>query len=134
MEKNAVYRFLAGPVKFGAKKGGATFNFFKESENPTYQSMYRYMSEHPEFMTSSNDQGLEWAKTDNYAFLMESSSIEYLAERNCEITQIGGLLDDKGYGIAMRQSWFKCFYSIFCSKIDKKKHFFTCRFVVPECS
>lgn len=91
-------------MKFGAKKGGATFNFFKESENPTYQSMYRYMSEHPELMTTSNDQGLEWAKTDNYAFLMESSSIEYLAERHCEITQIGGLLDDKGYGIAMRQS------------------------------
>lgn len=31
------------PVKFGAKKGGATFNFFKESDHPTYRSMYKYM-------------------------------------------------------------------------------------------
>lgn len=35
---------------------------------------------------------------------MESSSIEYMIERNCEVTQVGGLLDDKGYGIAMRKS------------------------------
>ena len=31
---------------------------------------------------------------------MESNSIQYQTERNCELTQIGGLLDSKGYGIA----------------------------------
>lgn len=96
-----------GPVKFGAKKGGATFNFFKDAEHPTYQSMYKYMVEHPELMTADNYEGLERAKTDNYAFLMESTTIEYLSERNCEVTQIGGPLDDKGYGIAMRKSWLQ---------------------------
>lgn len=40
----------------------------------------------------------------SYAFLMESTSIEYVIERNCELTQFGGMLDSKGYGIAMRQS------------------------------
>ena len=35
---------------------------------------------------------------------MESTSIEYVIERNCQLTQIGGMLDSKGYGIAMRQS------------------------------
>lgn len=35
---------------------------------------------------------------------MESISIEYVIERNCELTQIGNMLDSKGYGIAMRQS------------------------------
>ena len=38
--------------------------------------------------------------TGQYAFLMESNSIQYQTERNCELTQIGGLLDSKGYGIA----------------------------------
>ena len=38
--------------------------------------------------------------TGQYAFLMESNSIQYQIERNCELTQIGGLLDSKGYGIA----------------------------------
>lgn len=36
-----------------------------------------------------------------YAFLMESTTIEYKMERNCEIDKIGGLIDNKGYGIAM---------------------------------
>lgn len=31
---------------------------------------------------------------------MESTSIEYVTERNCELTQVGGMLDTKGYGIA----------------------------------
>ena len=36
-----------------------------------------------------------------YAFLMESTTIEYNIERECDTTQIGGLLDSKGYGIAL---------------------------------
>ena len=39
----------------------------------------------------------------NYAYLMESASIEYIVERHCNLTQIGGLLDNKGYGIATRK-------------------------------
>lgn len=36
-----------------------------------------------------------------YAYLSESTSIEYITERNCDLTQIGGLLDSKSYGIAL---------------------------------
>ncbi len=31
---------------------------------------------------------------------MESNSILYQIERNCDLIQVGGLLDSKGYGIA----------------------------------
>lgn len=31
---------------------------------------------------------------------MESTSIEYEVQRNCDLQQIGGMLDQKGYGIA----------------------------------
>jgi ionotropic glutamate receptor len=30
---------------------------------------------------------------------MESTSNEYIRQRDCELMQIGGLLDTKGYGI-----------------------------------
>lgn len=93
-----------GPIPYGAKRGGSTFGFFKESENPIYQKMYEFMNSHPEYMTSSNDEGLDRAKAGKYAYLMESSSIEYIIERNCEVTQVGGELDAKGYGIAMKKS------------------------------
>lgn len=36
-----------------------------------------------------------------YAFLMESSQIEYFKQQNCNLTQVGGQLDSKGYGIAL---------------------------------
>ena len=32
---------------------------------------------------------------------MESTTIAYVIERECDTTQIGGLLDSKGYGIAL---------------------------------
>ena len=36
-----------------------------------------------------------------YAFFMEAAAIEYHIERNCDLKQLGGLLDNKGYGIAL---------------------------------
>lgn len=41
------------PVNFGAKKGGATFNFFKDSDHETYKSMYKYMERHLDEMPTS---------------------------------------------------------------------------------
>ena len=32
---------------------------------------------------------------------MESSMLEYAVERDCDLMQIGGLLDQKGYGIGL---------------------------------
>lgn len=95
---------LNGQIKYGAKRDGSTISFFKDAEYPTYKDMYTYMSNHPELLTASNNEGQERVKSDNYAFLMESSSIEYIVERECDVTQVGGLLDDKGYGIMMRKS------------------------------
>lgn len=41
-----------------------------------------------------------------YAFFMESTSLEYVIANDdeCRLTQVGGLLDSKGYGIALRKS------------------------------
>lgn len=66
--------------------------------------MYQYMKDHPEVMTVDNDEGRIRASNEDYAFLMESSMIDYVAQRDCNLTQIGGQLDNKGYGIAMRKS------------------------------
>ena len=45
----------------------------------------------------SNDEGVEKVveMDGKYAYMMESSSIQYLIERNCLVTQIGGNLDNK---------------------------------------
>ncbi|XP_055904035.1 glutamate receptor ionotropic, kainate 2 isoform X1 [Eupeodes corollae] len=93
-----------GNVKYGAKRGGSTFTFFQDAKYPTYQKMYEFMRDNPEYMTSTNNEGVERVENENYAFLMESTTIEYIIERKCTLTQVGALLDEKGYGIAMRKN------------------------------
>ncbi|XP_017778458.1 PREDICTED: glutamate receptor ionotropic, kainate 2-like isoform X2 [Nicrophorus vespilloides] len=90
-------------IKYGAKKDGATSNFFRDSDIESYKVIGRYMYKHPTDMTADNDEGVRRVETENYAFLMESTTIEYIVERHCTLAQVGGLLDDKGYGIAMRK-------------------------------
>ena len=36
-----------------------------------------------------------------YAFLMESAVAEYFTSRHCDLATVGGLLNSKGYGIAL---------------------------------
>lgn len=88
-------------------------------------------SAEPSVFTKSNDEGEERVAKGNrqYAFFIESTSLEYIIERNCNLTQVGGLLDSKGYGIAMPVSEYitykseKCFtqitlITITCSQTD----------------
>ncbi|XP_049872847.1 glutamate receptor ionotropic, kainate 2-like isoform X2 [Pectinophora gossypiella] len=97
------------PIAVSTRMAGSMWWFFTlimESDNLLYHKMYEYMDSHPEYMTASNDEGLDRVKSndENYAFLMESTSIEYMVERNCDVAQVGGLLDNKGYGIAMKKN------------------------------
>lgn len=69
--------------------------------------MYQYMVDNEkDVMTDSNEEGTKKVldPNQNYAFLMESSSIEYIEQRQCKLSKIGNLLDAKGYGIAMQKS------------------------------
>ncbi|XP_011304733.1 glutamate receptor ionotropic, kainate 2 isoform X6 [Fopius arisanus] len=91
-------------IKYGALAGGSTAAFFRDSNFSTYQRMWSFMqSAKPSVFTKSNMEGVEWVikGRGSYAFLMESTSIEYVIERNCELTRVGTELDSKGYGIAM---------------------------------
>ena len=63
------------------------------------------MSKRDHVFVGSNNEGIDKVlqADGKYAYMMESASIEYNIERNCNLTQIGGLLDTKGYGIATRK-------------------------------
>jgi len=68
--------------------------------------MWAFMSSDKTNFMSSNAVGVQRVLKDDgkYAFLMESTSVEYVIERECKLAQIGGLLDSKGYGIALPPS------------------------------
>ncbi|XP_045499036.1 glutamate receptor ionotropic, kainate 2-like [Colias croceus] len=91
-------------IKYGTVVGGSTSSFFKRSNVSTYQRMWAAMeSARPSVFVKNNDEGVERVLKGkrSYAFLMESTAIEYQLERHCDLMQVGGLLDSKGYGIAM---------------------------------
>ncbi|XP_047537910.1 glutamate receptor ionotropic, kainate 2-like [Vanessa atalanta] len=91
-------------IKYGTLKGGSTSSFFKRSNVSIYQRMWAAMeSARPSVFVKNNDEGVDRVLKSkrSYAYLMESTAIEYQLERHCDLMQVGGLLDSKGYGIAM---------------------------------
>ena len=100
---------------------------FQKSNIPTFEKLNAVMeSTKPSVYTGGNREGIERVLKEDgmYAFFMEAAAIEYHTERNCQLTQIGGLLDRKGYGVALppgklimgwKSSWFcsprKLFFS-----------------------
>ncbi|KAG7471389.1 hypothetical protein MATL_G00124130 [Megalops atlanticus] len=82
--------------------GGSTMTFFQNSRYQTYQRMWNFMhSKQPSVFVKSTEEGIARVLNSNYAYLLESTMNEYYRQRNCNLTQIGGLLDTKGYGIGM---------------------------------
>lgn len=66
----------------------------------TYDKMWEFMnSRRQSVMVKNVDEGIQRVLTSDYAFLMESTTIEFVTQRNCNLTQIGGLIDSKAYGV-----------------------------------
>ncbi|KAG9351467.1 hypothetical protein JZ751_022717, partial [Albula glossodonta] len=89
-------------IEYGTMHGGSTMTFFQNSRYQTYQRMWNFMhSKQPGVFVKSTEEGIARVLNSNYAYLLESTMNEYYRQRNCNLTQIGGLLDTKGYGIGM---------------------------------
>jgi len=88
-------------ISYGTLDGGSTQTFFRDSKIQTYQKMWKFMETYADqvFMKTYDD-GVQKVLEGNYAFLMESPMLDYKVQRDCNLTQVGGLLDSKGYGIA----------------------------------
>ncbi|XP_050461833.1 glutamate receptor ionotropic, kainate 2 [Cataglyphis hispanica] len=88
-------------IPYGTLEGGSTKTFFRDSKIGIYQKMWRFMeSKTPSVFVQTYEEGIKRVLEGDYAFLMESTMLDYAVQRDCNLTQIGGLLDSKGYGIA----------------------------------
>ncbi|UXI21906.1 hypothetical protein NH340_JMT07849, partial [Sarcoptes scabiei] len=90
-------------IRYGTLINSSTMSFFRDSKLLIYQKMWRFMQEHPENFVNSYEEGRDRVLEGEYAFLMESTMIDYMVQRDCNLVQIGGLLDSKGYGIATQK-------------------------------
>ncbi|KAK6726829.1 hypothetical protein RB195_004875 [Necator americanus] len=89
-------------ISYGTIKGGSTMQFFQESRISSHVKMWEYMKNRDVFV-KGNREGVEMVLSKNYAYLMESTSLEFEVSQNCNLTQIGGVLGSKGYGIALQK-------------------------------
>jgi len=65
--------------------------------------MWAFMeSQKQTVFVKASQEGIDLVLHGDYAFLMESTMIDYNVQRNCDLMQVGGLLDSKGYGIGTR--------------------------------
>ncbi|XP_062134583.1 glutamate receptor ionotropic, kainate 2 [Drosophila sulfurigaster albostrigata] len=91
-------------VSFGSMSGGSTSLFFSESNDTDYQRAWNQMKGfNPSAFTTNNKEGVKRVLNEkgDYAFLMETTSLTYNIERNCELRQIGGQIGEKHYGLAV---------------------------------
>ncbi|XP_054879157.1 glutamate receptor ionotropic, kainate 2 isoform X2 [Poeciliopsis prolifica] len=87
-------------IEYGVVEDGATMTFFKKTKISTYDKMWEFMSSRRHSVMVKNiEEGIHRVLTSDYAFLMESTTIEFVTQRNCNLTQIGGLIDSKAYGV-----------------------------------
>ncbi|XP_061814790.1 glutamate receptor ionotropic, kainate 3 [Nerophis lumbriciformis] len=87
-------------IEYGVVRDGATMSFFKKSKVSTFEKMWAFMSSKPSTsLVKSIEDGIQRVLKSDYALIMESTTIDYITRRNCNLTQVGGLIDSKGYGI-----------------------------------
>ncbi|KAH9493111.1 Glutamate receptor ionotropic, kainate 1 [Bulinus truncatus] len=95
-------------IEYGTRVSSSTLSFFKDSNIDTYKRMYAFMKERPNAITDSYAEGIAKVKKGNYAFFMENLMIDYQVQRNCDLMQVGGTLDSKGYGIGLPMILLNC--------------------------
>merc|ERR1712176_1194633 len=91
-------------IKFACVEGGATERFFKNSKIPEYRQAWEKMVEFG-LMVQSNDEGIERVLENpgEFAYLLESKSADYAMAKHCGLSTVGGNINMRSYGIAVKQ-------------------------------
>ncbi|KAK9873343.1 hypothetical protein WA026_022148 [Henosepilachna vigintioctopunctata] len=93
-------------IKYGCVEYGDTYEFFKNSDYTTYRKMWNNMiaSNNPSVFVKSDAEGVKRVLTTKdslYAYLTESTVIDYEIKTKCVLKSVGNWLNTIGYAIAM---------------------------------
>lgn len=88
-------------VEFGTLANSSTFNFFKNSKNPTFRMIYEYMDKRKDrVLVKTFSEGIQRVRESNYAFLGESVSQDFVVAKHCDLVRVPEIIGGRGYGIA----------------------------------
>ncbi|KAL3314275.1 Glutamate receptor ionotropic, kainate 1, partial [Cichlidogyrus casuarinus] len=88
-------------IKYGTLRSGSSKDFFKDSKDENYKKMGETMQKEDSYATTVAE-GISRVEDGNFAFILESSLLEYYNYRKCNLKQIGGMLDTKYYSIGLK--------------------------------
>ncbi|XP_045473639.1 glutamate receptor ionotropic, kainate 2-like [Harmonia axyridis] len=93
-------------IKYGCMEYSATYEFFKNSDYTTYRKMWNNMkaSNNPSVFVKNDDEGVKRVlstKDSLYAYLTESTIIDYNVKIKCDLKSVGNWLNSISYAIAM---------------------------------
>ncbi|XP_063799163.1 probable glutamate receptor [Pseudophryne corroboree] len=87
-------------IEFGTLSSSSTFNFFKNSKNPTFRKIYEYMDKRKDrVMVNTFAEGVKRVRESNYAFLGESISQDFVVAKQCDLVRAPEVIAGRGYGI-----------------------------------
>ncbi|KAL3269197.1 hypothetical protein HHI36_008279 [Cryptolaemus montrouzieri] len=93
-------------IKYGCVEFGDTYEFFKNSDYSTYRKMWNNMiaANNPSVFVRDDAEGVKRVlitKDSLYAFLTESTIIDYERKTKCELRSVGNWLNTISYALAM---------------------------------
>lgn len=94
-----------GKIDVGAYGFGSTMAWFKKTKIPHLHRIGNLLQSNIDALPKGNWDGIEMVKRRNgsFAFFLESGSAKYQVERNCDLIQVGGQLDTRAHGLALKQ-------------------------------
>lgn len=91
-------------IRYGAVNGGSTQNFFRKSDDPLYSNMYDQMSGScPQSFVGSVEEGIQKVKAGGFAMLMESLSIKHVVSTDCDLMELGHMLNTVKHAIGTQK-------------------------------
>lgn len=92
-------------IKYGCIESGDTYDFFRLTDYSTYQKMWNNMvANNPSVFVKSDAEGIKRVLTTKdglYAYLTESTVIDYEIKTRCRLKSVGTWLNSISYAIAM---------------------------------
>ena len=89
-------------MPYGTVEDSSLYTFFKTSKIGVYERMWDFMNNSNTFVNTV-EAGYDKVLSEEYAFIWENPSLDYLKLTNCDYTTIGRPFNMKGYGIALQE-------------------------------
>ena len=97
-------------VRYGTLAKGMIPRTFKRTNDSTLKELWRNMNRFkPSTMTHTNEEGIQRARRENYAFVLEDTIANYVSMLNpCDLITIDRFLFRRNYALALpkKSRWF----------------------------